>query len=517
MDLRHRLSWCSLIIVVSVAVSLPAEEAALQPFRTLLEQSAFPENDEARRTLEAVIQAPAYPAVESTHQTIRQLVDDRLVQFEARKAALHWYLIFKNQRGQEPWETFPVWGRGTWIIKKDLLTGNFVQAKVFLQDEEGSFVRLFPAPAGRTRLDVHLYGQQLGDDVLLPVAFDELLMAPFARIASLSARSVDWRGIFPNPDSEGYRRVEEFLTNIQRFDDSIAEIHDAAIDDLGRNVFIESGQPVSVGSQTPQGTLLQIGDTGLNCSGYIKWIGDGLYASWLGSPADRFLSIEALRLPTGRSTKNSWSEARTALSQDARSSLEGLLRDPFFGLDWNRNVAYAIEEARLGQRLSAQDRTALEPGSLSGAPSQPDMGYTLDDLGTALYQLASDRPGTVYLAAVNSRFVPDSSGDDPQPLPLHQYWHVSILAPWFENGDDGERGAFRVAVMDTGKVGETLLPNPLYDDEPLFPSVIQEKATRYAKLGKASDGSPVMPEVMVHLIRVDVPSQFQPAPLPQAQ
>ena len=178
-----------------------ADEAGMVAFRKLLEHSGFPENDETRRLLGEEVMAPAYPAVETPFKINRQLSDGRLVQFEVRKAVRDWYLIFRNQRGAEPREIYPVWGRGTWIIKKDLLTGAFLQAKIFLQDDETSFVRLFPMDDGRSRLDVHLYGRQLGDDVIIPVPFEALVLSPFARIVSLTERSVPWEILFPDPDS----------------------------------------------------------------------------------------------------------------------------------------------------------------------------------------------------------------------------------------------------------------------------------------------------------------------------
>ncbi|MCK5735597.1 MAG: hypothetical protein KAH21_03920, partial [Spirochaetaceae bacterium] len=124
------------ILMFPSVFTLGADEADLVYYRNLLERSAFPENDETRRLLSDAISATAFPAVETSFKFYRQLVDGRLVQFEIRKQARDWYLIFRNQRGNEPWESYPIWGRGSWIIKKDLLTGSFVQAKIFLQDDE---------------------------------------------------------------------------------------------------------------------------------------------------------------------------------------------------------------------------------------------------------------------------------------------------------------------------------------------------------------------------------------------
>ena len=505
-----------------------AEEAVLARYRHLLEDAGFPENDESRRLLSNAVAAPAYSAIETPFRIVRQLSDGRLVQFEARRAAREWYLIFRNQRGREPRETYPIWGRGTWIIKKDLLTGEFLQAKIFLQDDEDSFVRLFPTADGRTRLDVHLYGRRLGEDVVIPVPFETLILSPFARIAALTDRSVPWETLFPDPDAFGYRLVEDMALDLgllpgdgrerAPYPDLIVEVDDSAVDRGGRNVYIEDGRPLAVGDAASDGGVLQAGQTGMNCSGYVKWVAEGLYAAWAGEPGEMNLDIAPLREPTGRHRSNPWSESRAAVGEDARRNLDSLLRDPYFGLDWNRNLARNVEEARLGRRLGPEEKAALDTGELPGVPFRTEMGYELSDLDTALYQLAAERPGAVYLAAVNSRFEPEPDAQDPDPLPLHQYWHVSVLAPWFDDGaEGGERGRFRVAVLDVGDVSESLLRRPGFEGEPRFTASIRAKASRYARLGLDDHGNELVPEVLVHLVRVDVSRDFEPAPLPEVR
>ena len=506
--IRSRPAAAALLFFLLVPAALYSDEAQLAPFRKMLRTAGFPENDESRRELADVLNAPSPAAVEAPFRIIRQLSDRRPVQFELRRGVREWYLMFRSRRGTEPFETYPVWGRGSWVVKKDLLTGRFIQAKVFLQDDEDTFVRIFPAQGGRSRLDLYLYGRQIGDDVVVPTAFEELILAPFARIAQLTDRSWDWSRIFPDPEQPGYRRVESMVKRVRLYRKRIVEIADAAVDGGGRSVFIETGEPIPPGVVPP-------GLTGLNCSGFVKWVADGIYSSWRGRPGSDLLEIAPLRKPTGRNSTNPWSESRSAGGADARAELESLLRDPRFGLDWNRNIAYAVESARIRRTLSDDEKLALDAPRVSGIPHRPELGYAFGDLASALYQLAAGRPGAVYLAAVNSRFVPEPSDKDPDPLPLHQYWHVSILAPWFDDGGSGERGAFRVAVLDTGDVGESLLRVPGTDVQPRFPAFITGRAARYARLGRDKDGKVIMPEVMVQLVRMDVPADFEPAPLPE--
>jgi len=493
-----------------------AQEMELVRFRTLLRRSSFPENDETRRLFMEAIMAPDFSLVEKVLEINRQRSDGRRVWFEVRRALGDWYAIFRNQRGEVPRDDYPIWGRGNWIIKKDLATGKFVQAKIFLQDDKDSFVRIIPGEGNRSLLKLHLYGQQLSDDVLIPLSFEALVSAPFARIVKLTEHSVDWEVVFPDPGVIGYRYVENLVREIGNYTTLIQEIDDAAMDEVGNNVFIESGKPVFAGLTTSDGKSLVSGNIGLNCSGFVKWVVDGIYSTWKGKSGSLFIPIEDLRQPTSRLNRNPWGESRSASGGDAREALQALLRDPMFGLDWNRNLGRIAEEARLERTLSVEELHALEGGKLLGIPYQRDMGVSLESLDAALYQLAAMRPGAIYLAAVNSRFLPESTELSPTPMPLHQYWHVSILAPWFDDGGSGERGRFRVAVLDVGDVSESLLPNPRTARTPAFPSAILGNAIRYARLGRNEVGEVLIPEIMVHLVRLDVPADFEACPLPRA-
>jgi len=502
-----------IFLVLSGGIGLGAQETELTRFRALLRRSSFPENDETRRLFMEAIMAPSFSTVE--FELNRQRSDGRLVWFEVRRALREWYVIFRNQRGKVPREDYPLWGRGNWIIKKDLVTGSFVQAKVFLQDDKDSFVRIFPSKDGRSLLDIQLYGQRLGDDVLIPFSFEALMTAPFARIVELTEHTVAWELVFPDPGAIGYRYVENLVGELSNYTELIQEMDDAAIGEFGDNVFIESGEAIFAGLPTSDGGSLVPGNTGLNCSGFVKWIVDGIYSAWKGKPGSFFLAIDDLRQPTPRLNRNPWGESRSASGKDVRENLQALLRDPMFGLDWNRNLGRIAEEARLGRTLTLEEIHALEGSGLSGIPYQRDLGVRLGSLNAALYQLAATRPGAIYLAAVNSRFLPAPTELHPDPLPLHQYWHVSILAPWFDDGEGGERGMFRVAVLDVGDVSESLLSNPRTGRTPAFLSTIVRNAIRYARLGRDGEGKVLIPEVMMHLVRLEVPADFEACPLPE--
>ena len=485
---------------------LKADEAAMTQYRGMLERNGFNENREMRRKYFNVLKSPVFPEKEPPFSEYKQAADGRIVQFELKKTMDAWYIIFRNQKGEMPRATWPNWGKGTWIIKKDIRTGLFLQAKIFLYDGEDSFIRVFPENDRRSKLDIFLFDKNIGKGIILPVSFEELLVSPFARILYLSAKVIDWNIVFPNPDRHGYRMVEYFVNNLKPYSSRIVEFSDSAINSGGDNVFIETGRRLLEKDIPP-------GLTGFNCAGYVKWVADGIYSAWKDSPGGLYLDIKDMRRPTSKDNRNAWNNSRAAANPDARNALESLLRDPNFGLDWNRNLAWAIESARLSKNLSPEEQSRLETWKVSGLTFRKDNGFRLEDIPYALHQLAAQKPGTVYLAAVNSRFVPEPGPGDPNPLPLLQYWHVAVLAPWFEAGDKG-RGTFHTAVLDTGDAAETLLKKPGISAEPGFVAKIRENAIRYARLGSDKDGKPHVPEIMVHLTQVKLPVNFQPMPLP---
>ncbi len=506
MNKKRVFLFISLTAAVAI-IGIRADETNLALFRQMLARSNFPENGESRRFLQHLVMSPSYPSDETSFRVLRQRSDGRIVQFELREMILEWYLIFRNQRGNDMDGEYPLWGRGTWIIKKSMLTGEFIQAKVFLQDDEESFVRIFPKDENRSRLDVHLYGQQLGDDVIIPSSFNELVLSSFAEIISSTDRLIDWNLIFPDPRRHGYRRVETLVKKIQPYTDRIVEFDDAAIDGGGRNVLIETGEALPVNA-------VPSGRTGLNCAGFVKWVADGMYSAWAGKPGQEYLDIDPLRKSAQSGNWNSWSESRSAAGQEIREN-NSFIRDPLFGLDWNRNLAQRIESARIRRDLDSDEKDVLNTGNLFGIPHKKDIGYELGNLVPALYQLASIHPGSIYLAAINSRFVPDVGEGDP--IALHQYWHVMMLAPWFDDGrGGGEAGSFHVAVLDTGDIAETLIREPGTDFQPRFLEFILDKAAQHGKMGRDDSGNVVVPEVMVHLVRAEIPPDFQPLPLPEA-
>jgi len=176
---------------------------------------------------------------------------------------------------------------------------------------------------------------------------------------------------------------------------------------------------------------------GLNCSGFVKWIIDGILRPRTGSR----LSINPLKAPFGdRGSLFSvnWEERR----------------DPYFGLDWIRNLAaeangtlrsdkhrkleeFEVRSDNFSLVIVNENRTFVTksyPGFLHEA------GYGIEGIHPLLYTLAVDEPFSFYLAAVNNEVGAPATPQNQQGAPrLRQYFHVAALVPYFD-----EYGVFRM-------------------------------------------------------------------------
>jgi len=366
------------------------------------ELPGIPESWEIRQKLGDWIHAPVNEARSRIPETFRQNSDGAYVKVRTEENADSFYQLFLIQEDY----TFPLARRGNYIIKRDRRDGSFIQVKIFLQNDEGSFIRIFPSQE-RAVMDVYLLGNRIYESLVLPFSLSRAFTLPLNQVLALTSGRVDW-SLFAGPPA-GFRG-EELQPVIRQIRDRLPELldcEDGAMDGDGRYVFIENleRQPGLTG--------------GFNCSGFAKWVVDGYAVPLTGRPLD----ILPLKEKPLELRGNSWSR----LSED--------LRDPFFGLDWTRNLAVTLESLRNrgnGEELSPE---AMDVREVPFFEYREDVGYPVSSLESVLYLLALENPGTFYLGSVN---VPFGTG----PV-IRQHTHVVVLFPWFTS-----RGDFKVTVLE---------------------------------------------------------------------
>ncbi|HKK48915.1 MAG TPA: hypothetical protein VJ932_07435, partial [Alkalispirochaeta sp.] len=203
---------------------------------------------------------------------------------------------------------------GTVIIRQRDSDGAIDQMKVFLQHDEGTFFRLRPRSSRRSlEMDLYLAGREWYRDVTVPISLERAVRAPISEIQDLTAGIVDWDVVRPQFDRAEYGAIADIVRRIRAQLPQLSDADDGAMDADGSYVSIESLELLDE-------------ERGFNCSGFAKWIVDGLYQPLTGT----LMPVDTLR-------EKHLDHRGTRWSRRVEET-----RDPYFGLDWTRNLAREI-------------------------------------------------------------------------------------------------------------------------------------------------------------------------------
>jgi len=256
----------------------------------------------------------------------------------------------------------------------------------------------------------HMSIYLLGDwgyyrNVLLPIPFEDVLKTPFDEIIRKTEPYVDWSLVLPQANGGSYRLIGHILQKIRKKLSGVGFLEDVAINENGEFVKISDNTVVSDPS-------------GLNCSGFVKWVVDGLYIGKLG-----------VGIPITFLKEKQYKERGGKFSLSVEDA-----EDPFFGLDWSRNLALAID--------LLEDKDAKYGDSdvnyLRELQFFDDSGFAIDNLKRALYLLAVRQPKSFFVGSINQT-VENSHG-------LRKHYHLAIFFPRIKLN-----GQFEVVVLESGK------------------------------------------------------------------
>jgi len=324
--------------------------------------------------------------------------------------------------------SFPGWAQGSWILIRNRSNGDAERIRIFLRSDPYTYIELRPFSADKCQMDVVLYNAYIVRSLPLPVTMERLYTMQLGDVLNLAGSQFPRRYFEPNPDD--YRLQRQFITKVREKIKGLEFADDGALDQAGNYVYINTG-------------LEQKGRPGLNCSGFAKWLVDGILRPVTGER----LEIPPLKEPFGE-------------RGSPYTDLWEKQRDPFFGLDWIRNLASAawsklfapsfgnldeieVRSDRFSQLIlrNTRNNTVLYsyPGFLENA------GYGVEGLLPLLYTLAIDEPGKFYLAAVNNEIGPPMTQNNPRGQPrMRQYFHIAAFVPYFTEG-----GIFHIAVFES--------------------------------------------------------------------
>lgn len=370
-------------------------------------QDLYPESASIRaRVLDSWLLAPP---LSSYTQDSQFIVNESGIQF-----ALTSSINAQNETFElrlSPLQTESI--RGTWVLTRNLRDGSPRSIKIFPTNDSSIYILFTPLQnnftSSKTLVDVYGYNFAFAKNVNIGLPITRLYTMPLSHIADLTKASLPWDLLFLEPQNSV--DVESMVAEIREKLSSLVYLDDGAFDEFKIPVYIETGKPqnhedVRAAAQTGQDLKTITG--GVNCSGFVKWIADGIVRPRVGSG----IKIDSLKHKT--------SSPETLFTEPYR-----VQRDLFFGLDWIRNLASAIVSSDIKKTLtpdvSGVDITInVLP---EGAGYKKDVGYKVEELLPLLYYLAVHEPGHIYFGALSRE-----RGD---PL-LRQYHHVAAFFPWID-------------------------------------------------------------------------------------
>jgi hypothetical protein len=358
---------------------------------------------------------------------------------------------------------FPGWARGSWLLTKSKIDNSFVRIRVFLRSDPYAFIDFRPrnseygtfgndifgisdyTPPGETQfaetlgipfpiekepvtlntihgseLDIVLYDAYIARGLPVPFSFEQLLTEPLYNVITSLGDTFPRR--YFEIETGFYRDIVSFLPKLRASLRSLNFRDDGAIDEFGNYVFIDSLEK-------------QDGKPGLNCSGFAKFVVDGILMP---------LTKNRLPIPPLK-------QKRADRGSNYTDIYEARL-DPFFGLDWTRNLAQAANSAFKGNSFlqTAEFEVRSSPfaeliyrtpsgSTIRSAPGYiPNAGYTIESLQPLLYTLAVDDPGKIYLASVNNE-----SGERAS---IRRHFHIAVLVPYFD-----ANGTFHILCFESAE------------------------------------------------------------------
>jgi len=329
--------------------------------------------------------------------------------------------------------------RGTWMFYRDRTGVRLSHIRLFFGPETDIYIQIRAEnpdrpESGRSVVDMVIHGFYVRRSIPLGMPLIASAQLPLQELINRTSRSIAWR--YVDPDLSRYVESAEASSLIRDRLHTLVYLDDGAFDERGRPIFIATGElqdPRQFRALAAPGQDSALIRGGVNCSGFVKWVIDGIIVPESGNHT----RIPALKTPTP--------SPDTHFTRQFREN-----RDIFFGLNWARHLAAAVVSLRTGRTIFPQEAgidVTVEPftlfsrGVLDGIPSAPfagystDVGYQPEYLRTLLYILAVDEPGTMYLAAV--------SHEGGNPL-LRTWSHLAVLIPWFDR-----TGSFRIDVFES--------------------------------------------------------------------
>ncbi len=343
--------------------------------------------------------------------------------------------------------------QGTWILYKDYATGEDKAIKIFPRENPELYLELKPhkktnidyyqnnknytEEQGKTLVNICLYNAFVRKEIAIGIPFNSLYYLSLMELKENTKNILPWE-IFDPPVA--YSSIEASSDIIRERLHKLVYIEDGAFDEFGNPVHLRTGKPQTqdeiIANIQPKQKLSEI-KGGVNCSGFVKWIVDGIIKPIAGQGTYIKPLITKTDVPDTFFTK------------------PYEYKQLYFGLKWIRHLASAalslnvkrtvlpsdagidvkIEPFALVPPVNRQNKAENKQEFFSFKGYEKNAGYQTEYLQALLYYLAITEPGHFYLGTVNNEM------GNPK---LRQYYHVAAFFPYFDIF-----GNFHIAVFES--------------------------------------------------------------------
>lgn len=285
---------------------------------------------------------------------------------------------------------------------------NLREVKVYFQDNNNSYI-YFDSDYDR-RFDVYLFGKPYKKGLTHTLKFDSLKIIDLDAILAVIEENDIERETLVNKDDKKIK--EEFIDEIITPALGFAYVKDGARNHIGEFVYISNGK------------LQSEKKIGFNCSGFVKEIADN-YIRYK-KPDFKRLSIEELSIKLSGQRE----ETTYAFYEEKY--------DPYFGLDWTKNIIEKINEYS-----GFIEEKAILYTEDEYAPVFENGEYNFKDIKEIIFRDQQKDSNYFYIVVFNKFKV--------TPPSLPSFYHISIIVPYFE------KRHFYLRVFESGV--ETAFPN----------------------------------------------------------
>ena len=350
--------------------------------------------------------------------------------------------------------------QGTWILYRNYETGKPEYIKIYPRENPELYLSFKPSQKEENRsfISICLFNAYVRKDIPVSLSFDALYYLSLTEMRAITKRMLPWE-IFDPPVA--YSTVESASDTIRERLKTLVYLDDGGFDEEGRPVHLKDGS-----MQTETEILLHVRPGqklsgiigGVNCSGFAKWIVDGMIRPIAGQGT----FIKKLRTET--------------LVPDTYFTKPYADRDLYFGLEWIRNLAAAaltLNVKRTVMPVGSGVDVEVEPfalvppirsgnkqDSFSFKGYEKNAGYQTGYLEALLYYLSVSEPGHFYLGAVSR---------DQGTAALRQYHHIAAFFPYFDI-----LGNFHIDVYENGE--ETSISRFIQNNKDAFTALVRIRA-----------------------------------------